>query len=92
MKTQFVDKGIPVILGEFGAIRRSNLTGNNLALHLASRAYYFQYVVKQAKANGIVPFYWDEGNIGSNGFGIFNRNNTTVADHQALKGLLDGLK
>ena len=92
MKTQFVDKGIPVILGEFGAIRRSNLTGNNLAIHLASRAYYFQYVVKQAKANGIVPFYWDEGNIGSNGFGIFNRNNTTVADHQALKGLLDGLK
>ena len=92
MKTQFVDKGIPVILGEFGAIRRSNLTGNNLALHLASRAYYFQYVVKQAKANGILPFYWDEGNIGSNGFGIFNRNNTTVADHQALKGLLDGLK
>jgi aryl-phospho-beta-D-glucosidase BglC (GH1 family) len=92
MKTQFVDKGIPVILGEFGAIRRSNLTGNNLALHLASRAYYFQYVVKQAKANGMVPFYWDEGNIGSNGFGIFNRNNTTVADTQALKGLLDGLK
>jgi len=92
MKTQFVDKGIPVILGEFGAIRRSNLTGSNLDLHLASRAYYFQYVVKQAKANGMVPFYWDEGNIGSNGFGIFNRNNTTVADTQALNGLLDGLK
>jgi aryl-phospho-beta-D-glucosidase BglC (GH1 family) len=92
MKTQFVDKGIPVILGEFGAIRRTNLTGSNLALHLASRAYYLHYVVKQAKANGMVPFYWDEGNLGSNGFGIFNRNNTTVADTQALKGLLDGLK
>ena len=92
MKTQFVDKGIPVILGEFGAIRRSNLTGSNLALHLASRAYYLNYVVKQAKANGMVPFYWDEGNLGSNGFGIFNRNNTSVADTQALKGLLDGLK
>ena len=92
MKTQFVDEGIPVILGEFGAIRRSNLSGTNLTLHLASRAYYLKYVVQQAKANGMVPFYWDEGNIGSNGFGIFNRNNTTVADHQALKGLLDGLK
>ena len=92
MKTKFVDKGIPVILGEFGAIRRSNLTGSNLDLHLASRAYYFQYVVKQAKANGMVPFYWDEGNLGSNGFGIFNRFNTSVADTQALKGLLDGLK
>jgi aryl-phospho-beta-D-glucosidase BglC (GH1 family) len=92
MKTQFVDKGIPVILGEFGAIRRSNLTGSNLALHLASRASYLHYVIKQAKANGIVPFYWDEGNLGSNGFGIFNRFNNSVADHQALKGLLDGLK
>ena len=92
MKTQFVDKGIPVILGEFGAIRRSNLTGSNLTLHLESRAYYLKYVVQQAKANGIVPFYWDEGNIGSNGFGIFNRFNTSVADTQALNGLLDGLK
>lgn len=91
MKTQFVDKGIPVILGEFGAIRRTNLTGNNLTLHLASRAYYLKVVVQQAKANGMVPFYWDEGNIGSNGFGIFNRFNTSVTDSQALNGLLEGL-
>ena len=91
MKTQFVDKGIPVILGEFGAIRRSNLSGSNLTLHLASRAYYLKMVVQQAKANGMVPFYWDEGNLGSNGFGIFNRFNTSVADSQALIGLLDGL-
>jgi len=91
MKTQFVDKGVPVILGEFGAIRRTNLTGNNLSLHLASRAYYLKVIVQQAKANGMVPFYWDEGNIGSNGFGIFNRFNTSVADSQALNGLLDGL-
>ena len=90
MKTQFVDKGIPVILGEFGAIRRSNLSGSNLSLHLASRAYYLKMVVQQAKANGMVPFYWDEGNLGSNGFGIFNRFNTSVADTQALNGLLDG--
>jgi aryl-phospho-beta-D-glucosidase BglC (GH1 family) len=92
MKTQFVDKGIPVILGEFGAIRRSNLTGSNLPLHLASRAYYLKSVVQQAKANGMVPFYWDEGNLGSNGFGIFNRFNSSVGDTQALNGLLDGLK
>lgn len=91
MKTQFVDKGIPVILGEFGAIRRSNLTGTNLSLHLASRAYYLKVVVQQAKANGMVPFYWDEGNLGSNGFGIFNRFNPSVADSQALNGLLEGL-
>lgn len=91
MKTQFVDKGIPVILGEFGAIRRSTLTGDNLTKHLASRAYYLKYVVQQAKANGLVPFYWDEGSISNNGFGIFNRSNNTVFDNQALTGLMSGL-
>ncbi len=91
MKTQFVDKGIPVILGEFGAIRRTTLTGDNLTKHLASRAYYLKYVVQQAKANGLVPFYWDEGSISNNGFGIFNRSNNTVFDNQALTGLMSGL-
>ena len=91
MKTQFVDKGIPVVLGEFTAIRR-DLTGNALTLHLASRAYFLKYVVKQAKANGILPFYWDAGNMGANASAIFNRTNNTVFDSQALTGLLDGLK
>lgn len=56
MKTQFVDKGIPVLLGEFGAIRRTTLTGDALTLHLNSRAYYLKTVVKTAKANGLLPF------------------------------------
>lgn len=30
MKRKFVDRGIPVILGEYGAIRRSDLTGDAL--------------------------------------------------------------
>jgi aryl-phospho-beta-D-glucosidase BglC (GH1 family) len=90
MKTQFVDKNIPVLLGEFGAIRRTTLTGEALTLHLNSRAYYLKYVVKQAKTNGMLPFYWDEGNIGDNGFGIFNRTNNTVFDKQALDALLKG--
>ena len=92
MKTQFVDKGIPVLLGEFGAIRRTTLTGDALTLHLASRAYYLKSVVKQAKANGLLPFYWDEGSMGNNGFGIFNRTDNTVFDTQALNALIEGLQ
>ena len=83
MKKQFVDKGIPVIIGEFGASRRDNLTGNALKLHLASRAYFFKYVTKQAVANGFLPFFWDTG-------GLINRNNYSVADQQALDGLIQG--
>ncbi|WP_269233802.1 cellulase family glycosylhydrolase [Flavobacterium flavigenum] len=91
MKTQFVDKGIPVLLGEFGAIRRTILTGDALTLHLNSRAYYLKTVVKTAKANGLLPFYWDEGSLGNNGFGIINRTNNTVFDIQALTALKEGL-
>ncbi|QLC67065.1 cellulase family glycosylhydrolase [Flavobacterium sp. LPB0248] len=92
MKTQFVDKGIPVLLGEFGAIRRTTLTGDALTLHLNSRAYYLKTVVKTAKTNGLLPFYWDEGSLGNNGFGIMNRSDNTVFDTQALNALIDGLK
>lgn len=91
MKDQFVDKGIPVVLGEFGAIRRSSLTGDALTLHLNSRAYYLKSVVKQAKANGLLPFYWDEGNIENHGFGIIDRSKNTVFDTQALEALIQGL-
>jgi endoglucanase len=91
MKIQFVDKGIPVVLGEFAAIRR-DLTGDALTLHLASRAYYLKYVVKQAKANGLLPFYWDAGNMGTNSSALFNRTNNTVYDTQALNALIEGLQ
>ena len=90
MKTKFVDKGIPVILGEYGAIRRS-LTGDALKLHLASRAYYLKYVTKQAKANGIIPFYWDTGAMGDNTTTLFNRNSNTVYDQDALDAVIAGI-
>ncbi len=90
MKKQFVNQGIPVVMGEFSAIRRSNLTGENLEKHLASRAYYYYYVTKQAKANGLIPFYWDNGYTGNNGSAIFNRNTNTVFDQQALDALIEG--
>ena len=90
MKAQFVDKGIPVLLGEFGAIRRSQLTGDDLKLHLASRAYYHKYVVKTALKNGMIPFYWDTGDLGPNSFGLFDRKSGTVFDRQTLDAMREG--
>jgi len=83
MKKQFVDKGIPVVIGEFGAMRRDNLTGDALKLHLASRAYYLKYVTKQAISNGLLPFFWDTG-------GLLDRTKNTVLDQQSLDGLIQG--
>jgi aryl-phospho-beta-D-glucosidase BglC (GH1 family) len=90
MKSKFVDKGIPVVLGEYAAMRRTSLTGDALILHLASRAYYLKYVTQRARANGMLPFYWDAGGLGDKGSGIFNRQNNTVFDQQALDALVQG--
>ena len=90
MKTNFVDKGYPVILGEYSATRRSSLVGDALIHHLASRAYYFEYVTEQAKIYGLVPCYWDNGGIGNDASGLFNRNTKSVFDRQALNALMRG--
>lgn len=83
MKTKFVDKGIPVVMAEYGPIRRTNLTGDALTLHLASRAYYLKYVTQAAKLNGILPFFWDTGSI-------LSRSENSVLDQQSLDALLQG--
>lgn len=94
MSSQFTSKGIPVLLGEFGAIRRTGtagLSGNDLNLHLASRTYFDKNVVSQANSLGIRPVYWDDSDNGSgnNAFGIFNRSTGTLTrpdDARALTG------
>lgn len=91
MYSKFAQIGIPVVLGEFSATRRSTLTGEDLQLHNASRAYFNYYVTKKAKANGMIPYYWDNGGIGNHACGIFNRMNNTVFDQQSLDGLMQGL-
>lgn len=79
MKTKFVEQGIPVLMGEFGAIRRDNLSGDDLQLHLASRTYFLDTVVEQANEKGLIPFYWDNGSLIDFGSAIFNRHTCTVA-------------
>jgi len=91
MKQQFVDKGIPVVLGEFAPTRRSALTGDALTLHLKSRAYYLKYVTEKAKENGMLPFYWDNGGTDNNASGIFYRGTNAVFDKQALDAMVLGV-
>lgn len=69
VKSAYVDKGIPVLVGEYGAISRMNI-----ADHETYREYYLAYVTASMKANGLVPFYWDNGFGGNHGFALFDRN------------------
>jgi len=91
VRTQFVDRGIPVLLGEFGAMRRSNLTGDAYRQHLAARVYYLGFVANRARAHGLLPFYWDSGGLDNNGSGIFDRRKPAVYDTPALKALHVGV-
>lgn len=90
LKSNFVDKGIPVILGEYGANRHS-MTNENM---INSRAYYLEYITRVAKNNGAVPFYWDNGGMGNGDtadqFGIFDRKNLRIFDQPAVDALVRG--
>jgi len=81
MKTKFVDKGIPVIIGEFGAYRRT--TPLDMDKHQASVDHWLTYVTQQAIANGCKPFYWETG-------GLISRTNYSVLDQRSLNALLLG--
>jgi hypothetical protein len=64
MKTKFVNQGIPVILGEFEAMKRTSpqnppLTGADLDLHIRGRTYYHKSIVDAANSRGIKPIFWD---------------------------------
>lgn len=85
LKANFVDKGIPVIIGEFGCGRRRSFVASiDEDRHRASRCYYHSYIVKSAKTNGAVPFLWDTPNE------MFNRQTGAVIDPDNLAAIQQG--
>ena len=87
MKTNFVNKGIPVVLGEYGAIYRSGLK-NGLDEHREARNYYLEFITKTALENGMIPFYWDNGYTGNNGFGLFDRKTGAQVYPDAVEAIM----
>lgn len=74
LKSTFYDKGIPVVIGEMGAVKRLGvLTGENLKVHLKARAAWYGYTVAAARKNGLVPCVWDTGDEGDGNMTIIRR-------------------
>ncbi len=84
LKTKFVDKGIPVILGEFGAYRRKIDDPVNQDLNHKSVEHFNKYVIRSAISNGIIPYYWDTPR------NLFNRNTGEVLDKGVIKAMMKG--
>ncbi len=90
LKAKFVDKGIPVILGEYAVWRRTAATNSkylpmDLDMHNKSVDYWTTFATKTAKANGILPFYWEIGFM-------LDRANNVVKDQRMYDALKLGYK
>lgn len=70
MKEHFHDKGIGLILGEYGVISRLNVSD-----HETYRVYWNEYITQSSVNHMMVPVYWDNGYAGDAGMAIFDRNN-----------------
>ena len=105
IKQEWVDKGYPVVMGEYGVVTppkdKSNGNNNDLA---DTKKYYMKYITSAAKKNGIVPIVWDNGTFynplygqsfeeGKEFFGLFNRwyeMQLNIYTQPILDGIMEG--
>lgn len=57
---------------------------------MKSRNYYLKTVTRAARDNGMIPFIWDNGHTGHNGFGLFNRSNGEEVHSDAIDAIIEG--
>ncbi|MCL2108858.1 MAG: glycoside hydrolase family 5 protein [Oscillospiraceae bacterium] len=87
----FVSKGMPLILGEMGAINKDNLE---------ARARYAEFYVRYAKSKGMPCFWWDNGGLEpsremadgnwNSPFGLLNRETSEFVFLEIVEGLMRG--
>ncbi len=82
MKEKFIDKGIPVVIGEFGA-RDKN--GN-----VDERIKYYNYFTLKCSENGIPCCVWDNGVFSGNGerFGLLDREKCEFVDKDIVNAMV----
>ena len=90
MGTTWSDKGVPVIIGEFGCFNKNNPK---------ERAYYVEIFNRACKNAGmLVPCYWDQGWFDRSqtpadySFSIIDRGNCKPIDKEVTDGLIRGIE
>ena len=87
MKTNFIDKGVPVILGEYGAVAKTEFDPAG-----TYRTAWDKYITGSAYKHGMVPFYWDNGQTGNHNFGLFDRSTNAVAYPSIVTAIVGAAK
>ena len=96
MKEAFVDKGYPVILGEYGANWREFSNNSIQKKHDASLWLFHKTINEEAIKRGIIPYVWDINNPNRYGTGgimcIIDRSKPSVFDTNSLDGIMAGVE
>ncbi|URZ07868.1 cellulase family glycosylhydrolase [Clostridium felsineum] len=80
----FLQKGIPVVVGEFGATNKNNVQ---------DLTNFAKYYVQTAAGYGIPCCWWDNNNFATSGsdiMGIFDRSTLKFVYPQIVNAMLDG--
>jgi len=83
-KKNFVDKNIPILIGEYGASWHANdLVGNPVdsLLSATSYAHFIGHCTRTARAAGCSPFLWT---------GVFDRQHESIGNKQQLDSMRSG--
>nr|AAB69348.1 cellulase [Orpinomyces joyonii] len=83
IKKTFTDKGIPVIMGEYGAMNRDNTE---------ERAKWAEYYMEKVTAIGVPQVWWDNGIFEGTGerFGLLDRKNLKIVYPSIVAALQKG--
>lgn len=87
MKTAFVDKGVPVLVGEYAAILRSEVDPSG-----TYRTYWDQAITKSAVRHGLVPVYWDNGYLTNRQMGLFDRASGAQGFPDVISAIVDAAR
>ncbi len=81
----FVVKGYPVVIGECGAINKSNES---------YRVKFMSELCKAARSRGMIPVVWDNNGhgVGADKFGLFKRETFEVAQPNIIAAIMDAYK
>lgn len=95
MKKKFVDKGIPVLLGEFAAIWRTMPSGEDQEKHNQSIYQWYKTVCQYSINHGMLPFVWDtnacDRSLSHPCGDLLNRQTLRVYNSYAMNGITDGI-
>lgn len=82
IENKFVKKGIPVVIGEWGSIDKSNTD---------DRAVHAEFYAREVRKRGMLPVWWDNGYEGKEGFALLKRKTGTWLHPEIVDGLIKGV-